>query len=197
LWRYRARTVQNDRRASDVNDGGFEADGGWSGVKDGVDAAAEVGEDVFGGGGAGVAEAIGAGSGDGKRGGAEEIERRGVRGHTDADERTAGGNSVRDSGQFRQEHGERTRPEACGEALDTAAEWAVEDSDAIEFVQIGEMHDKWVPGRALLGREDSRDGLGRERVGAEAVDRFGGERDQAAGSQKFGGASDVCRVVGT
>lgn len=46
-----------------IEDGGFEADEAGTGVEDGVDAAVEVGQDVGGGGGADVAEAIGGGCG--------------------------------------------------------------------------------------------------------------------------------------
>ena len=81
-----------------VEDGGFDADGGGAAVEDGVDAVVEVVEDVCGGGGAGVAEAVGAGRGDGKAGGFDEGEGDGMGGHADAYERAAGGDGVGDCG---------------------------------------------------------------------------------------------------
>ena len=45
------------------------------------------------------------------------------------------------------------------------------------------MDDDRVPGGPLFGGKDAGDGLGREGVGAEAVDGFSGQGDQAAGAQ--------------
>ena len=58
------------------------------------------------------------------------------------------------------------------------------------------MDDKGIPGGALLGGEDFGDGLGREGVGAEAVDGFGGEGHCAVSAKDLGGLLDVGGVVG-
>jgi hypothetical protein len=53
------------------------------------------------------------------------------------------------------------------------------------------MNDDRVPRGTAFGGEDGGDGLRREGVGAEAVDGFGGEGDEAAGAQDFRCAGEV------
>ena len=53
------------------------------------------------------------------------------------------------------------------------------------------MDDQRVPGGALLGGKDRSDRVGRERVGAKAIDGLGGEGDQAAFAEELDGAGDV------
>jgi len=59
-----ARTVDHHGRLGGVEDSGFEAVVGGAGIEDGVDAAVEIAENVFGCGWTGVAEEVGAGRGD-------------------------------------------------------------------------------------------------------------------------------------
>ena len=68
----RAGAVDDHRGWGGVEDSGFDAVRGGAGVEDGVDAAVEVVEDVRGGGGAGVAEEIGAGRGNRDPGAADQ-----------------------------------------------------------------------------------------------------------------------------
>ena len=58
------------------------------------------------------------------------------------------------------------------------------------------MHDQWVEARPALGGEDSGDGALVGRVGAEAVDRLGRERDELAAAQQRGGAVDCLESGG-
>ena len=48
------------------------------------------------------------------------------------------------------------------------------------------MHDQRVEARPLLGGEDLGDGGRVERIGAEPIDRLGGEGDDVAPSERFG-----------
>ena len=153
--------------------------------------AVEVGEDVGGGGGAGVSEEIGAGSCDGQSGGFEECVCGGVCRDADADEFPAGGDGVGDGGVAREEERERAGPEGFRESDDSGFEMCGDVCDGGELVDGGEVDDEGVPGWALLGGEDACDGFWRERVGSEAVDGFGGKGDEAAFAEESGGAGDV------
>ena len=52
----------------------------------------------------------------------------------------------------------------------------------------GDVHNDRIPRGALFGCENAGDGVGIESIGAEAVDGFGGQGDQAAGTK------DLCRL---
>ena len=54
------------------------------------------------------------------------------------------------------------------------------------------MDDERVVGGAAFDLEDALDGLGIERIGGQAVNRFGGQGDQLAGAQKLRGAPHGC-----
>ena len=47
----------------------------------------------------------------------------------------------------------------------------------------GEVDDEGVPGGALLGGEDARDGLRVESIGSQAVDSLCGKGHEAAGAE--------------
>ncbi len=197
LRRDGAGAVLQDRLARNVDHGGFDAEMGRAGIEDGFDAANEVVEDVVGGRGAGVAEAIGAGRGDGDAGGAEELKCGGMSGDANADEGAAGGYGVRDGGSFGQKHGERAGPEGAGELLDALAELGGNGGYAVEIVEAGDVDDERVPGGPLLGGEDAGHGFCGECVGAEAVDGFGGEGDEAAGAEEICGPRYIGGITGT
>ena len=57
------------------------------------------------------------------------------------------------------------------------------------------MHDDRVPGGPLLGFEDAQDRRAIQRVGAETVNGFGRECNQAAATDELGGPANR-RVVG-
>ncbi len=187
-----AGAVEDHRGLGGVEDGGFEADGGGAGVEDGVDAAVEVGEDVRGGGGAGVAEEVGAGRGDGQSGGFEaEHVRRGATGtRTPTSSLPAvtasgmaalrGSSSVSGPGQKAEARFEMLGSRAAG-MLVMVESWAAEAMWTMSGSQAG---------RCLAAKMRS-DRVGREGVGAEAVDGLGGEGDQAAFAEELGGAGDV------
>ena len=59
--------------------------------------------------------------------------------------------------------------------------------DRLQLIDRGEMDDQRIDRRALFGAEDALDGGGVGRVRAQAVDRLGGEGDQPARAQNFGG----------
>ena len=98
-------------RLAGIEDRGFDAMRGWAGVKNGVDAAVEIVQDVSGGGWADVAEEIGAGRGHRDAGLSNEHERDRMRRHADADERAAGSDVVRDKRTARQQKRKWAGPE--------------------------------------------------------------------------------------
>jgi hypothetical protein len=61
---------------------------------------------------------------------------------------------------------------------------------------IGQVDDHRIIGWAALGFEDGANGFGRKRVSAEAINRFGGQSDEAAGPQNGRGAFDSRGVCG-
>jgi len=84
---------------------------------------------------------------------------------------------------------ERSRPARAGQRARGVVDV---DRPVVELRGVAEVHDHRMVGRTALDREQPVHRVGRRRVGPEAVDRFGGERHQAAVAQHAGGASDVC-----
>ena len=92
------------------------------------------------------------------------------------------GRPARTSGEIaavdqRQDQGQRAGPERLGQPQGVA----VEPGDGGGGGEVGQVQDQRVEGRAVLGGEDAGDGAVVGRVGAEAVDGFGREGDEAAG----------------
>ena len=58
------------------------------------------------------------------------------------------------------------------------------------LADVGDMNDERIEARATLGREDRRHRFAVGRVGAEAVHRLGGERDEASRPQVRCGGRD-------
>ncbi len=56
-----------------------------------------------------------------------------------------------------------------------------------DVIEAGDVDDERVVGGPVLGREDMRDGVGVEGVGAEAVDGLGGEGHEVACPEVGGG----------
>ena len=99
----RTGTIDAHGRLAGIEDGGFDAMRGWASVKNGVDAAVEIVQDVSRGGWADAAEQVGAGRGHGDAGVSNEHERDRMRRHADTDERTAGSDVVGDKRTARQQ----------------------------------------------------------------------------------------------
>lgn len=112
-----AGAVDDHGRLGDVEDGGFEADGAGTCVDYGSDAGVEVGEDVFGAGGADVPEAVGAGGRDGNSCGSDDGLGVGMSGHADTDERATCGDCVWNEAAALEEQGEWPGPEGGDELL--------------------------------------------------------------------------------
>ena len=167
-------------------------------VENGVDAAVEVIEHVVGGGGADVAEDVGAGSSDGNSGLADEFKRDWVRGHAHADEWTAGGDGVGDGGGARQKQRERTGPEVVHEVADDRrqrGDQAIEHGVLVHGA--GDVDDDGIPCGTLLGDKDAGHSVWVEGICAEAVDGFGGQGDESAGAKNLGRCGDGLAGLGS
>ncbi len=183
--------VQDHGFGVGIEDGGFDADLGWAGVEDCVDAAVEVGEDVGRGGGADVAETVGGGRGERAACGGDEGAGDRMGGHADADEFPACGDRLRKARMAGQEERERAGPEGVHEGLRDGAD--VTD-DGREHGRIGDVDDDRIPVGAVFGDEDRLDGGGVECVGGKAVDGLSGHGDEATVTEDGGGPFDVgCR----
>lgn len=161
----------------------------------GIEVVAEVVEDVLGGGGGNVGVAICAGRGDGDAGALDEGARNGVAGDADGDGIEAGADEGGDDGIFGENEGEGAGPEVFGQDLGV---FGPGGDELLDCGDAGGVDDEGVLGWAAFGGEDAGDGGGVERVCAEAVDCFGGEGDQAAVTQAFGGVFEVVflKIVG-
>jgi adenylate cyclase class 2 len=149
---------------------------------------------VGGGSGTGVSETVSAGSGDRKGGSLKERSGDGVRGNADADERAGGCDGIWDRCGAWEKQSKWAGPEGGSEIGDARCKMLRDCGDCRELVVGRDVNDEWVPGWALLGGEDSGDGGGIKSVGAEAVDSFGWESDQAAFAEQTGGFGDVCGI---
>jgi len=133
-------------------------------------------------------EAIGAGRGDGQLRLANQLERDGVRGNTQADSGQAGGDDIGDERPFWQHEGQGTGPESARELLCGIGPGRGEGLCHFDRV---DMNDERAVGGTALGGEDFLDCGGVEGVGAETVDSFGGEGDEFAGAEESCGLRDL------
>ena len=147
--------------------------------------AVEIFEHVSGGGGADVAEDIGAGRGDRHASLADHFKRNRMRGHADADQRTAGGHDVGNGCGARQEQGQGAGPEGVHQMRAAAEGNSLTRGCQHRILcdRPGDVHDDGIPRGALLGFKDAGDGGRVESIGAEAVDGFGGQSDESAGAK--------------
>ena len=83
---------------------------------------------------------------------------------------------------------ERAGPERGREDRRRRGERAVDDPGG--HLGAVDVHDQWIGRRSALGREDGGDRRGVERVGREAIDRFGRDGDQATVAQGPAGLLD-------
>ena len=100
----------------------------------------------------------------------------------------------RDARRARQDQRQRSRPEGRGQLHRSLGYRA---RPARELRCVVQVDDHRMVGGAALGGEDPAHGVRIGRIGAEAVDGFGRERDEPAGAQVVDGASDGrrCRCV--
>ena len=168
----------------DGNDGGFEADFAGPTVEKKGSLLTEGVADVLRGGGGEVGEAIGAGSGDREIGGAKKGEGNGVAGDAQANGREASGDFVGNDGLFGDDKGKGAGPILVGETVGYIGPVGGKFAGLING---SDVDDKGAGGRTLFERVDLADGGGIESVGAEAVDGFGGEDHESAGTKDFRG----------
>ena len=132
---------------------------------------------VGGGRGREFGEAVGAGRGDGHAGGADQLERHRVRGHAQADRGQTGGDDVRNSGALRDHQRQRAGPVAARKGFGRVRPDGGQGARHLDGIDVD---DQRAGPRAALGGEDARHRGGVQRVGAQAVDRFGGKRHQSS-----------------
>ncbi len=156
-----------------------------AGVEQQVDALADRARHLVGVGRGGLAAAVGAGGGDGavprRRTAARATAWAGTRTPTRPVPALIAGAS--ESGA-RQEQGQRTGPEPRGQPRGEGRQRA---QAPLDLREIGGDQRKRLLGRPPLRGEEARDGRGIERVGREAVERVGGNRDDPAARNHGGG----------
>ena len=183
---------QQHRFAEAGDDGRFDADRRRAAVDDEIDAAAEIGQHVVSRGRRQVAGAVGRGRDHGLAEGPQNIARHVVVGHPHGDGVEPGRRQVGDRtvGGFGENERERSRPERGGEPRRVG----IKTAERLRRLQIRDMGDERVEGRAAFGLVDPRDGAPVGRVGAEAVDGLGRKGDQAAGGEHARRVGDRCGI---
>jgi hypothetical protein len=142
-----------------------------------VDRIAQRLADVFGGGGRKPGERIGAGRGDGHAGRANQRQRQRMGRHAQPDGRQAGRHDIGNRRLLRQDQRQGPGPVAARQRSAASGHSSTRPR-AISIESTCTMSGLW-RGRPFH-REDARHGRGIERIGAQAVDRLGGKRDQPA-----------------
>ncbi len=193
LERDPTRAQQDRRRPRQVDHGGLHPDGRGAAVEHHVHVAAQVGQDVGRGGGAGTGGTVGARGHHRQARRADQRPGHRVRRHADGDRGAAGGDAGRHLRLPRQDQGQRAGPEGRGQL---ARQFGNVAGDSRQHLLVGEVDDQRVVRRAPLGAEDARDGVRSQGVGPQAVDRLGGERHQPAPPQHGGGGPDGVGVAG-
>jgi hypothetical protein len=167
---------EGDFAMGDGDDGGFYAHAGGSAIED-WDGVAECRSNVGGGGGGELPESIGAGGGKGDSGGFDQLEGEGVSGDSDADGRQSSGDDIGDARRLGKNQGKRAGPPALHELIGFVR--PLGDQSAGHLNRRG-VDDERAGFGAAFHFVDFRDGGGVEGVGAQPVDGFGGEGDEAA-----------------
>ena len=145
-----------------------------------VDVVAEIVAYVIGGRRADPAETIGRRCGQPSAEPFQQLQRQGVRRHTDADGWKAPGHGVEDPRCARNEHCQRSRPTRVGQRRRRGRNRARPVS---QLLGRGDVDDERVVDGSVFDREDPAHGNGIRRVGREAVDGLGGDGDQPTGAQ--------------
>ena len=173
--------TQQHRLTEARDDRGLDPDRRRAAVDDEVDAAAEIGKHVRGGGRRHVAGTVGRGRDNRIAQCRENIARDRMVGDAHRDAVEAGGGELGDrtAGRLGQNKRQRARPERrCKTRASTS-----NTSACFGGRNIGDMGDQRIERRPALGVIEAGDGLPVGRVGAEAVDRLGRERDETARRQ--------------
>src|SRR5579862_5739205 len=111
-----------------------------------------------------------------------------VRRHAQADAVLASGDEVSGPGRALQDHGQRTGPEARGELPRGIRHLARPFEGARGICK---MNDDGMIGGPAFRRVQPRNRCGAGSIGAQAVNRFGWESNEAAGAQDFRCAADL------
>ena len=172
---------QQHRLAEAADDSRFDADRRRAAIDNEIDTAAEIGQHVVSRSRRQVAGAVGRGRDHGLAEGRQNIARHVVVGHPHGDGVEPGRRQLGDRtvGGFGDNERERSRPERGGQPRRVR----IETAERLRRLQIRDMGDERVEGRAAFGLVDPRDGAPVGRVGAEAIDGLGRKRDQAAGGE--------------
>jgi len=177
--------------------GGFDAYAGRAAVEHCVDAAVQIRQHVRRCGWAGVAEAVGAGCGDGNTRLSNQFQSHRMRRHARTDQRASGGNSIGNGLLARKQQGQRTGPEGLDQLIHNASLVARGKlGDLRQHLRPVDVDDQRIPAWASLGDKDLRDSGRIERIRTQAVDRLGGEGNRASGAQDRCGAGQIGRRFG-
>jgi hypothetical protein len=168
---------------SDRDDSGFQAHLAGAAVEKKRSFIAKCVADVLGCGGREMSETIGAGCGDGKIRGSKKGEGNRMAGDTEADRGEASGHLVGNDGLLWDDESKRAGPVFAGEAAGFVGPVGSEFASLLNGMNV---NDERAGRGALLQCIDFADGDRVEGVGAEAVDSFCGENDEATGTKDFG-----------
>ena len=102
------------------------------------------------------------------------------------------GDGIEDMRLAAQDQGEWTRPEGVCER---PGDRRHVKRPVVDEPSVGEVHDHRVVDRATLRRKDPGQRIGRGRVGAQPIDRLGGQSDEPSLTQQLGGCGDPRRVA--
>jgi len=129
-----------------------------------------------------VAKGIGTGRGYGNPGAADQFQSHRVRRHAYPHQRPPGGHCIRDRRRARQQQRQRPWPEGFHQP---ASGFGDLGDQSIQYGQVGNVHNDWVPRRPLLGLEDLPHSVPVQRIGAQTVDGLRGQRHQSACAQNL------------
>ena len=110
-----------------------------------------------------------------------------MRRHSDTNRAKSGGDDVRHGGLLRQDEGEWARPELLGELFGCFRPMR---NDFMRSFRRCDMNDKRACVWTSFSVKDFCHCVGGECVGAESIDSFGRESDQAPSAQEFGGVTE-------
>lgn len=182
-----ARAGDAGRVLGEQEDGGFDAGLALAAVEHEDFVGVEGEGDVLGGGGGDGAGEVGTGADEGAAELAEQFEGERVIGAAHGDVGAACGDDAWDDVGLGEDEGEGAWPEVFGEDAGLLGPMG---DDLAGHGFVGDVDDEGVLGRAAFEIEDAADGCFVGGVGAEAVDGFGGEGDDAAGEEAADGEVD-------
>ncbi len=161
-------------------------------IDDEIDAAAQVGQHVRGGGRRDVAGAIGRRRHHRLAEGGKDFPRDAVAGNPHRDGLEARSRKLRNRAPRRLGQDERQRPRP--EHFRKAFRIGIEDRQRPRGRNIGNMRDQGIERRPAFGLVKTRDRLSVGRIGAKAVNSLGREGDEAAGLEAMHRVADRSRV---